>query len=129
MEKGGGSCTHLTPQKVKVCHKATLNFPFQACVAFLQPNATRLLSNIVSHFLFLPSCLCSPQTLPRSESRSQMWKDIMPEGDLFNFERFFGLCFIRSELRGGGSSPKWVAANSAWTLHVGGVEITPPGTS
>lgn len=56
-----------------------------------------------------------------------MWKDIMPEGDLFNFERFFGLYFIRSELRG--SSPKWVAANSAWTLHVGGVEITPPGTS
>lgn len=53
----------------------------------------------------------------------------MPEGDLFNFERFFGLCFIRSEQRGGGSSPKWVAANSAWTLHVGGVEITPPGTS
>lgn len=98
-------------------------------MAFLQLNATRLLSNIVSHFLFLPSCLCSPQTLPRSESRSQMWTDIMPEGDLFNFERFFGLCFIRSELRGGGSSPKWVTANSAWTLHVGGVEITPPGTS
>lgn len=58
-----------------------------------------------------------------------MWKDMMPEGDLFNFERFFGLCFIRSELRGGRSSPKWVAANSAWMVHVGGVEITPPGTN
>lgn len=58
-----------------------------------------------------------------------MWKDRTPEGDLFNFERFFGLCFIRSELRGSRSSSQVVAANSAWTMHVGGVEITPPGTN
>lgn len=60
--------------------------------------------NTVSHFPVARQYLCSLQTLPRCENRSQMWKDTMPEGDLFNFERFFGLCFIRWELRSGSGS-------------------------
>lgn len=64
-------------------------------------------TNTVSHFPVARQYLCSLQTLPRCKNRSQMWKDTMPEGDLFNFERFFGLCFICWELRSssGSSNP------------------------
>lgn len=51
-----------------------------------------------------------------------MWKDTMPKGDLFNFERFFGLCFFFAASNTAADhlahSPKWVAANRAWAMHV-----------
>lgn len=96
--------------KVKVCHKFFVGFwlprlcSHAAAWSFPAAEYDQVIVKYCFSLFILAGCLCSPQTLRRSESRSQMWKDRTPEGDLFNFERFFGLCFIRSELRGSRSS-------------------------
>lgn len=91
-------------------------------------------TNTVSHFPVARQYLCSRQTLPRCENRSQMWKDTMPEGDLFNFERFFGWCFICWELRSGSGSSHPLSHVGSSTIvpercvRGEGEEIAPPGT-
>lgn len=58
-----------------------------------------------------------------------MWKDTMPKGDLFNFERFFGCVRFAGSYAAAdhpARSPKWVAANRAWAMRVGREEKDNP---
>lgn len=96
---------------------------------FLQLNTTRLLSNIVSHFLFWPAVYAVHKHYGARRVGAKCGRTgrlrlicLTLKGSLVCV--LFALSYVAAD-----HLPKWVAANSAWTMHVGGVEITPPGTN